>query len=130
MVGLEVPWEPIEALYLEQEGVMPDLPLLASREPVPVYDLGSGRHIGRATTRAWSMLLKKYIALATVEAQWAAPGTGRPRDDGALRAARRRPSGAHPVLPARPRPFLKSARGSRASARRSWREPFAMAARR
>ena len=39
VVGLEVPWEPIEALYLEQEGVMPDLPLLASREPVPVYDL-------------------------------------------------------------------------------------------
>ena len=75
MVGLEVSWEPIEALYLGEEGVMPDLPLLASREPVPVYDLASGRQIGRATTRAWSTLLKKYIVLATVEAPWSAPGT-------------------------------------------------------
>ena len=75
VVGLEVPWEPIEKLYLEQEGVMPDLPLLACREPVPIYDLGSGRQIGRATTRAWSTLLKKYIALATVESAWAVQGT-------------------------------------------------------
>ena len=75
VVGLEVPWEPIETLYLEQEGVMPDLPLLACREPVPIYDLSSGRQIGRATTRAWSTLLKKYIALATVESAWAARGT-------------------------------------------------------
>jgi glycine cleavage system aminomethyltransferase T len=75
VVGLEVPWEPIEALYLGEEGVMPDLPLLACREPVPVYDLRSGRQIGRATTRAWSALLKKYIALATVEAAAARPGS-------------------------------------------------------
>ena len=75
VVGLEVPWEPIEALYIAEEGVMPDLPLLASREPVPVYDLGSGRHVGRATTRVWSMLLKKYIALATLEHPWTAPGS-------------------------------------------------------
>jgi aminomethyltransferase len=75
VVGLEVPWEPIEQLYLEQEGVMPDLPLLATREPVPVYDLASGRQIGRATTRVWSTLLKKYIVLATVESAWARPGS-------------------------------------------------------
>jgi aminomethyltransferase len=74
VVGLEVAWEPIEALSLGDEGVMPDLPLLASREPVPVYDLSSGRQIGRATTRVWSQLLKKYIALATVESAWAAKG--------------------------------------------------------
>jgi aminomethyltransferase len=75
VVGLEVRWEPIEQLYLEQEGVMPDLPLLATREPVPIYDPATGRHIGRATTRAWSTLLKKYIALATVESAWAKPGS-------------------------------------------------------
>ena len=75
VIGLEVPWEPIERLYLEQEGVMPDLPLLASREPVPVYELASGRQIGRATTRVWSTLLKKHVALATVESAWAASGS-------------------------------------------------------
>ena len=75
VVGLEVPWEPIEALYLGEAGIMPDLPLLACREPVPVYDPGSGRQIGRATTRVWSTLLKKYVALATVESPWAARGT-------------------------------------------------------
>jgi aminomethyltransferase len=75
VVGLEVPWEPIEQLYLGGEGVMPDLPLLASRDPVPVYDLASGRHIGRATTRVWSTLLKKYIALATLESAFAPPGS-------------------------------------------------------
>jgi aminomethyltransferase len=75
VVGLEIPWEPIETLYLEQEGIMPDLPLLACREPVPVYDPATGRQIGRATTRVWSTLLKKYVALATVETAWAAPGT-------------------------------------------------------
>jgi aminomethyltransferase len=75
VVGLEVPWQPIEALYMGEEGVMPDLPLLASREPVPVYDPASGRQIGRATTRVWSTLLKSYLALATVEAPWTAPGT-------------------------------------------------------
>jgi aminomethyltransferase len=75
VVGLEVPWEPIETLYLGQEGIMPDLPLLACREPVPVYDLATGRQIGRATTRVWSTLLKKYVALATIEAPWTKPGT-------------------------------------------------------
>jgi aminomethyltransferase len=75
VVGLEVLWEPIEALYVEREGIMPDLPLLACRDPVPVYDLASGRQIGRATTRVWSTLLKRYVALATVEAPWAAAGS-------------------------------------------------------
>ena len=74
VVGLEVPWDPIEALYLDEAGVMPDLPLLACREPAPVYDPATGRQIGRATTRVWSTLLKKYVALATVEAPWTAPG--------------------------------------------------------
>jgi aminomethyltransferase len=75
VVGLEVPWEPIETLYIGESGMMPDLPLLACREPVPVYDPATGRQIGRATTRVWSTLLKKYVALATVESEWAAAGT-------------------------------------------------------
>jgi aminomethyltransferase len=31
--------------------------------------------VGRATTRAWSPILKKYLALATIEARCAKPGT-------------------------------------------------------
>lgn len=73
VVGLEIGWEPLERLYA-QVGRMPDLPLIPCREPVPVYS-ESGGQIGRATSRVWSTLLKKYIALATVERRFASPGT-------------------------------------------------------
>jgi aminomethyltransferase len=75
VVGLEVAWDAVESLYLGEAGMMPDLPLLACREAVPVYDPSSGRQVGRATTRVWSTLLKRYVALATVESAWAAPGS-------------------------------------------------------
>jgi aminomethyltransferase len=74
VVGLEVAWEPIEALYVREAGLMPDLPLLACRDAVPVYDPATGRQVGRATTRVWSTLLKKYVALATVGSEWSTPG--------------------------------------------------------
>ncbi|HUO81887.1 MAG TPA: aminomethyltransferase family protein [Gammaproteobacteria bacterium] len=73
IAGLAIDWEPLERIHLEA-GVMPDLPLMTCREPVPVYAAGGGRQIGRVTTRVWSTLLKKYIALATVEARFAEPG--------------------------------------------------------
>jgi aminomethyltransferase len=73
VVGLEIPWQPLEAVYLEA-GMMPDLPLLSCREPVPVYDR-EGRQVGRTTTRVWSTLLKKFIALASVRSDQATPGT-------------------------------------------------------
>ena len=73
LVGLEIDWLPLEEIYL-QAGIMPDLPLAPCREPVPVYDR-NGRQIGRATTRVWSTLLKKYLALATIEGDFAKPGT-------------------------------------------------------
>lgn len=72
LVGLEIAWEPLEALYAEA-GLMPDLPTVAWRDPVPVY---SGvRQVGRATSGCWSTLLKKYIALASVETQNAKIGS-------------------------------------------------------
>ncbi len=74
LVGLEIDWEPLERLY-QRVGLMPDLPQLACRETVPVYRHADGPQIGRATTRVWSTLLKKYIALATIEARYAEPGT-------------------------------------------------------
>ena len=71
LVGLEIAWEPLEALYSEA-GLMPDLPSVAWRDPVPVY--ADGRQVGRATSGCWSTTLKKYIALASVETPYAAPG--------------------------------------------------------
>ena len=39
----------------------------ASRVPVPVYH--RGRQVGKATSTTWSPVLKKLIALATIDAQ-------------------------------------------------------------
>ncbi len=39
---------------------------MAWRSPVPVYD-ESGRQVGQATSGAWSPMLKKNLALTTVE---------------------------------------------------------------
>ncbi len=50
------------------------MPAQAWRDPVPVYDAG-GRQIGQATSGAWSPLLKCNLALASVRAAHAAPGT-------------------------------------------------------
>ena len=70
-VGLEVSWEPIERLY-EAEGLAPELPTVASRAGVPIYD--EGQQVGRATSSCWSKLLKKFIALATVDAAYGEVG--------------------------------------------------------
>ena len=70
--GLQIEWNPLEAVYGEVD-LMPDLPLVACRESVPVY--AGARQVGRATTRVWSTLLKKYLAIATLEPHHAEPGT-------------------------------------------------------
>ena len=72
LVGLEVDWNEVEALY-ERNGLAPQAPSIASRVHVPVY---KGRdQVGRATSTTWSPLLKQLIALASVEPQHAQPGT-------------------------------------------------------
>ncbi len=71
-VGLEATWDVLERLW-EAEGVAPDLPNVASRVGVPVY--AAGRQIGQATSSCWSRLLKKFIALATVDGSNAEPGS-------------------------------------------------------
>lgn len=65
IVGLDVSWPAVEALY-ETIGMPPQVATIASRVPVPVYR--SGRQVGRATTTTWSPVLKKLIAIATVDA--------------------------------------------------------------
>jgi aminomethyltransferase len=55
------------------QGLTPEVSPIASREPVPVY---AGRtQVGRMTSSTWSPTLKQLIALASVEASAAEPGT-------------------------------------------------------
>ena len=68
VVGVEIGWQPLENVFAEAD-LMPDLPQIPCREPVPVYSR-KGKFIGRVTTRVWSTLLKKYIGLATLETEF------------------------------------------------------------
>ncbi len=71
-VGLEVSFRDIERLY-EIEGLAPEIPNEVSRSGIPVY--AGGRQVGKATTSGWSVLLKKFLALATVDRGYEVPGT-------------------------------------------------------
>ena len=72
LVGLEMDWVEIEERY-EKFGLTPAAPAQASRVHVPVY-LGN-RQVGKATSTTWSPLLKKMIALASIDTAHARPGT-------------------------------------------------------
>jgi len=72
IAGLEIDWPAVERLY-ENIGMAPQLAATASRVAVPVYK--DGRQIGRATTTTWSPVLKKLIALGTLDAPHFKPGT-------------------------------------------------------
>ena len=73
IVGLDFDWPEVERIY-EKVGLPPMTVATASRVAVPVY--GQGRaQVGRATSTTWSPILKHMIALATVDASMAAPGT-------------------------------------------------------
>ena len=74
LVGLAVDWEALEGLY-DAHGLPPALPAATSREGVPIYQRGTGRFVGQATSRAWSPTCKSYLALATVAADFAQQGT-------------------------------------------------------
>ena len=64
LVGLEIDWPEVEARY-EKFGLTPAAPSQASRVAVPVY--AGDKQVGKATTTTWSPVLKKMIALASVE---------------------------------------------------------------
>jgi aminomethyltransferase len=72
LVGIDVDWESLETCYREV-GLAPILPSVPWRTSVPIY--AGGRQVGYATSGTWSPILKKYIAIAHVEAAWAKPGT-------------------------------------------------------
>jgi aminomethyltransferase len=71
LVGLELDWNEIEALY-DKLGLTPAAPSQASRVHVPVYS--GSRQVGKATSTTWSPVLKKLIALASVETSHSQPG--------------------------------------------------------
>jgi aminomethyltransferase len=71
IVGLEVDWLEVEALF-EKMGLPPQVPSTASRVAVPVYQHEA--QVGKATSTTWSPVLKKLIALATVDSEAASIG--------------------------------------------------------
>ena len=72
IVGLEIDWPEVEALY-EAVGLPPSVSPIASRVAVPVYK--DGAQVGKATSSTWSPTLKKMIALATLKREFTRPGT-------------------------------------------------------
>lgn len=72
LVGIEIEWPSLERLFLEA-GLPPQIPNITVRASIPLSSVG--RQVGYATSSCWSPLLKKYIALAHVEAAHAQPGT-------------------------------------------------------
>jgi aminomethyltransferase len=72
IVGLEIDWNGIETIH-EQAGLPPAMPAAASRVAVPVYR--QGEQVGKATSTTWSPVLKKMIALATIDRGANKPGT-------------------------------------------------------
>jgi aminomethyltransferase len=73
LVGLEVSWEELEALYASFN-LPPSLPATARRDALPVY-ADDGRQVGQATSHTWSPLLKKYLAIASLRRGFATAGT-------------------------------------------------------
>ena len=71
LVGLEVDWQSLEALYA-RVGLAPQLTGRASRSAVPIYN--DEFHTGQATSHTFSPILKKYIAIGTLESRYAGPG--------------------------------------------------------
>jgi aminomethyltransferase len=70
-VGLEVDWDTLEAIHMER-GLPPRLPAIAWRVSQPVY--AGSMQVGYATSGCWSPLLKKYLALAHIQAPHYHPG--------------------------------------------------------
>ena len=72
IVGLEIDWNEVEKLY-DGAGLAPAVAATASRVATPVYR--NGTQIGKATSTTWSPVLKRMIALASVDRPHYAEGT-------------------------------------------------------
>ena len=74
LVGLELDWDEQEALYA-RHGLPVHVNPGAWRNGVPVYTGDTSSQIGKATSGTWSPIIKKNLALASVEHRYAQPGT-------------------------------------------------------
>lgn len=70
-VGLEVDWVSLEDLFAAVD-LPPQVAGRPSRLAAPVYK--NGRQVGHATSHTFSPILKKYIAIATVETPFSTIG--------------------------------------------------------
>lgn len=73
LVGLEIDWPALEALFAAHD-LPPMVAGRASRSAIPAYN-ENGRQVGQITSSTFSPILKRYIALATVERAYSRPGT-------------------------------------------------------
>lgn len=71
-VGVEIDWDSFESLHVAHD-LAPALPSVPWRASVPLYR--DGRQVGYASSGCWSPLLKKYLALAHVQAPHGLPDT-------------------------------------------------------
>jgi len=70
IVGLDIDWPQLESLYAKH-GLPPEIGSHAWRSSVPIYISGDKKYqTGYATSGTWSPILKKNIALATVQKQY------------------------------------------------------------
>lgn len=70
IVGLDIDWPELEKLYYDH-GLPPEVGSTAWRDSIPIYtDKSKSKQIGYATSGTWSPILKKNIALATIEKQY------------------------------------------------------------
>jgi aminomethyltransferase len=70
-VGLEVNWQDLESLF-GTVNLPPQVAGRASRTPVPLYS--GDEHVGQATSMVFSPILKKYVALATLQTPYGKTG--------------------------------------------------------
>jgi len=74
-VGIDINWPDLEELY-QKHGLPPHTDAGAWRHSVPIFQKGLGsKQIGYATSGTWSPALKKNIALATIDIEYAKEGT-------------------------------------------------------
>lgn len=72
-VGIHIDWPDLERLYGRVD-LPPQVTGRASRAAVPIYKV-DGRQIGQATSQTFSPILKKYIAIGTIESHEAILGS-------------------------------------------------------
>ena len=71
IMGVDIDWPKLEWLY-NQCGLPPEISYQAWRKSIPVYaDKYKEVQVGYATSGTWSPILKKNIALVTLESKYA-----------------------------------------------------------